>query len=89
MGPVEKYRLLVEQFLRREMPVSKFQETYLESFKNEATRFEDRIFEVLDRLFGDVDAYTDDGELLSMSPGQYIDEVELRLCAGNALRDLS
>lgn len=73
-----EYRSLLEQFLSGAMPVEEFQMTYLSRFKNEARRMEEPLFELLDGLFGDIDAFTTDPQLLAECPGYYLDEESLR-----------
>ena len=55
-----------------------FQHAYLGKFKMETERLDDTSFDLLDRLFGDVDAYTSDQGLLDENPSHYLDETCLR-----------
>jgi hypothetical protein len=72
------YRTLLEQFLSGAMSAEEFQTTYLDRFKNETRRLEEPLFELLDGLFGDVDAFTTDPSLLAEDPKYYVDEETLR-----------
>ncbi|MDC6171319.1 colicin immunity domain-containing protein [Paucibacter sp. XJ19-41] len=72
------YGLLLEQFLHGAISVEEFHTTYLDRFKNEAEQLNEPLFELLDELFGDVDSFTTDQQLLTDSPGFYLDEVRLR-----------
>ena len=71
------YKLLLEQFLTSAISVEKFQETYLDRFKNEGP-LDEPLFKLLDELFGDVDSFTSDPQLLAENPGFYLDEAGLR-----------
>jgi hypothetical protein len=82
------YRLLLEQFLMGAMPVEDFQTTYLDRFKNEGP-LDASLFELLDELFGDVDSFTTDSQLLAESPGFYLDEAGLREKVSRAMSHLS
>lgn len=72
------YGLLLERFLNREISVEEFQARYLERFKNEPRQLPEPLFELLDGLFGDVDAFSSDSELIAENPGFYLDEAGLR-----------
>jgi Bacterial self-protective colicin-like immunity len=71
------YGLLLEKFLSGAISVEEFQATYLDRFKNEE-QLHGPMFELLDELFGDVDSFTTDQQLLNENPGFYLDEVGLR-----------
>jgi hypothetical protein len=84
------YELLLERFLSGAMPVEEFQATYLNRFKCEE-RLDAPLFEVLDELFGDIDSFTADSQLLAEKPHFYLDETRLRQKvreAANRLSDL-
>lgn len=82
------YGSLLEQFLNGAMSVEEFQTTYLDRFKNEG-QVEDLLFELLDELFGDVDSFTRDPQLLAENPGLYLDEAGLREKVRSAVNRLS
>lgn len=82
------YRSLLEQFLNGAMPVEEFQATYLDRFKNEG-QLDEPLFELLDEIFGDVDSFTTDQQLLAENPGFYLDEVGLREKVRNVVNRLS
>lgn len=83
---------IVQRFIQGDLPVDEFQLQYLNMFKDETRRLSDPLFELLDRLFGDVDAYCGDPatrkELNATHPGFYLDESELRLRAMHAVEGL-
>jgi len=81
------YRLLLEQFLSGVSSAMEFQTTYLDCFKNEGL-LDERLFEILDELFGDIDSFSTDPELLAENPEFYIDEARLREKAQFAVRRL-
>ena len=69
---------MLERFLARELSVDQFQAKFLAIFKNETCRLDEPEFLLLDELFGDVDSFTADPELLAERPDFYIDEQTLR-----------
>ncbi|EHR71160.1 hypothetical protein BurJ1DRAFT_2324 [Burkholderiales bacterium JOSHI_001] len=73
-----EYARLLEQFLSGAVPAEEFQRAYLGRFKNEQRSLEEPLFEVLDELFGAVDAYTGDPLLLAEQPAFYLTEDGLR-----------
>jgi hypothetical protein len=77
MSTLVDYERLLEQFLSGAMPVEEFQATYLDRFKNEG-QLDEPLFELLDELFGDVDSFTTDPQLLAENPSFYLDEAGLR-----------
>jgi hypothetical protein len=85
---INSYLALLSEFLNGQMGVLDFQSAYLSKFKMETARFDDPTFDLLDRLFGDVDAYTSDQELLAENPSYYLDEDGLRIRVTQALNDL-
>lgn len=85
---INTYVELLSKFLSGQMSVLDFQRAYLSKFKMEAVRFDDSTYGVLDKLFGDIDAYTSDQELLMENPSYYLDEDGLRDRVAQALNDL-
>jgi hypothetical protein len=89
----QDYGLLLKQFLQGEMSAEEFQIAYLHQFKNESRQFDEALFEVLDTLFGDVDAFCADpdkrAELDAQIPGFYLDESELRQRVAHASEQLA
>lgn len=73
-----EYGLLLDLFLNRKISVEEFQATYLDRFKNEQRQLDEPLFELLDGLFGDVDAFSTDLELIAENPEYYLDEAGLR-----------
>jgi hypothetical protein len=88
MSTLVDYERLLEQFLSGAMPVEEFQATYLDRFKNEG-QLDESLFELLDELFGDVDSFTTDPQLLAENPGFYLDEAGLRQKVRQAAARLS
>lgn len=72
------YRELLERFLTHGLSVDQFQKAFLARFKNETRQLDESLFFLLDALFGDVDCYTSNPELLAESKGFYVDEQTLR-----------
>jgi len=71
-------RLLLQQFLSGAMGVDEFQTTYLNRFKKEEREYSEPLYEILDEIFGDVDSYIKDQQLISEKPGFYLDEKGLK-----------
>ena len=81
------YAALVRTFVRGEVPTSAFEREYLAAFKTEPADLPQPLFDVLEQLFTDVDAYSPD-----CAPGQetafVISEERLRQQAAAALASL-
>lgn len=82
------YTNLIEEFLKKSISVSDFEKTYLEKFKQETGEMEEEEFLILDNLFAEVDAYTDDLKAVADEPEYYIDENQLRASAEKTLEEL-
>lgn len=85
MSTIEKYILLITQFVTGEITASQFEGQYLEMFKNESNRFPEHAYGVLNKLFSDVDAYCDDPDLRDEED---LDDEALLVCAKEALESL-
>jgi Bacterial self-protective colicin-like immunity len=83
------YRILLNRFVEGAISPEEFQSAYLSRFKNEDKILDEPLFDLLDSLFGDVDAFTNDLELLTENPGFYLDEVALREKTAQALKKLA
>lgn len=78
------YLELLEAFLGAKMTTAEFERRYLELFKADDEIRPDPVFEILDRLFADIDAY-------SMEFGEEKDsltDAQLRARAAGAYREL-
>jgi hypothetical protein len=74
----EDYQTLLQEFLDGRISPLEFQKRYLDKFKREDRQMDRPTFRVLDRLFGDVDAFTYDSVLVSMNADFYVNEDQLR-----------
>lgn len=74
---ISEYCSLLKQFLGGEVSVMEFQASYLKRFAEEDW-LDEALFQLLDELFGDVNSYTTDQELLTSRPDFYLDEASLR-----------
>jgi hypothetical protein len=81
-----KYITLLKEFVTQTISANEFESKFLEMFKNETAPISEREFQILDKLFGDVDAYCSEPNLFD--PEFEIDEAELRLSAQKALDEL-
>src|SRR5688572_27426580 len=82
---LEKYLKLIFNFVQGNITADEFEASYLSFFKYETHKFGDEDFEVLDRLFGDVDAYCPDPQLRDQDD---LDEKALLESAKRALAEL-
>jgi Bacterial self-protective colicin-like immunity len=82
------YKILLNRFVEGAISPEEFKSAYLSRFKNEDRKLDEPLFDLLDSLFGDVDAFTNDQELLSESPTFYLNEVSLREKIVQALKEL-
>ena len=87
------YGLLLHGFLAGALSAEDFQRTYLDRFKNDSSVLDDALFEILDELFGAVDAFCADpallAELRGAKPGFYLDEKALRAKVAQASQRLA
>jgi hypothetical protein len=57
---VESYTALLAEFISGKVDAKTFEGRYLYKFKNESLQLPRGVFEELDQMFGDVDAYCSD-----------------------------
>lgn len=60
MSTIEKYNLLIMQFVTGEITAPHFEVSYLNMFKNESEMMPEKVYVVLNDLYLDVDAYCGD-----------------------------
>jgi hypothetical protein len=81
-NPREGYLSLMEAFINQTISARDFERRYVEKFKNESGSLDESTYQVLDEVFGDVDAFEPDEslrrELEAEDPGYYLDEVRLK-----------
>ncbi len=70
---LSQYLDLMDEFLSGRASAAEFEERYLKKFKADSFRRPRRIFDVLDRLFAEVDSYVADPSL--RDPGDLDDEM--------------
>lgn len=83
---LEQYILIITQFVAGDISASKFETSYLSMFKNETEVFPEHIYDVLNNLFLDVEAYCSDPELRD---DEDLDENDLLSSAKDALSNLT
>lgn len=83
---LRSYIHLMDEFIGAHMSAPEFQKSYLAALKLEGRGLEVRIFDVLQRLFGDADAYVAYPEL--RTEPEDLDDEQLRQCAIRARREL-
>lgn len=85
MSAIEKYTLLITQFVAGELTAPQFEVSYLDMFKNESEVFPECVYVVLNELFFYVDAYCSDPDLRDEED---VDDQELLERAKQALAKL-
>ncbi len=73
-----EYQDLIDRYVSGKISVQAFQSTFLQKFKGDTRHFSEAEFDVLDTLFGDLDAFTDDLGLIAESPDFYLTAAALR-----------
>lgn len=87
---LDKYISVIKKFTSGEMKASDFERIYLEMFKSE-TELNGQLFEILNMLFSDVDAFCGNPEIANYNkadPFHDIDENELLDRAKTSLKKL-
>ena len=79
------YWALIEAFVEGRLRATEFESIYLDLFLNDPTMWSEDLFDILDRLFGDVDAYCSDP---SLRDADDLDDEQLKSCAQRALDEL-
>jgi len=82
----ERYTALIRGFLDKAIDARELESRFLEKFKNETTILPLDVFEVLDELFADVDAFCPDPGLCEDDD---LNEQQLRAKAAEALAKLT
>ena len=62
---ISQYILLIEDFLKNKITAKQFEQSYLHIFKSDETFRTGKEFEILDRIFSDVDSFCDDPSLIT------------------------
>lgn len=75
MAGTKKYSGLLDRYLSGQIGVLEFESLYLEMFKSDTMTWGQREYEILNTLFGDVDAYCHDPSIRSSHD---LDETQLR-----------
>lgn len=58
-----RYKQLILNFINQEISATEFEKSYLLLFKSDRSKVGGEKFNILDKLFADVDAFVDDPEL--------------------------
>ena len=82
---ITKYVNLIERFLTKEVDAVTFERCYLDMFKHQDCFLPTSVFQILDGLFGDVDAFCADPEIRGDAD---LNEEQLRDRCGRALKQL-
>ena len=88
-GFKDDYARMMQDFMQGAMSTTEFVTGYLKKFKNETRELDEEEFEILDELFGDIDAYTPETSLIVENPNFYIDERQLRERVAMAIKKLT
>jgi hypothetical protein len=81
------YMLLIKRLLGNEISINKFRKLYFDKFVNE--QLDEQSFLILDKFYGDVEAFTTDESLIVKYPKFYINEATLREKASETLQRLN
>ena len=71
------YLKLIEKYLENSISIDDLINHYFEKFKND-NNINDTEFFILDELFGDLDSFTRDQELLDKKPDFFLNEAALK-----------
>jgi hypothetical protein len=86
------YMHMLKRFIDGEMSPAAFQRDFLRMFKSEMRQLDPAVFEILDKLFRDVDSFQPDpvlfSELEQEYPGFYLDERGVREAVAGAYGQL-
>jgi Bacterial self-protective colicin-like immunity len=77
-GFKQEYASMMQELMKGTITTTDFVTAYLNKFKSETRELDEVEFGILDELFGDIDAYTSDTNLIAENPNFYIDENQLR-----------
>ncbi len=83
---IEKYVVLITKFVEGTISAPQFESSYLDMYKAETEELPENIYNVLNSLFLDTDAYCADDELRDEGD---LDDEQLLFSANNALEELS
>ncbi len=84
---MDKYIKLLEEFAGGKISADEFEQRFLQLFKGDNNLQPGREFQILDKLFADVDAYCSDPDLIE-DPRFDIGEVQLRVSVQETLDKL-
>ena len=84
---MEKYIKLLQSFADSKISADQFEQQFLQMFKSDNNLQPGREFQILDKLFSDVDAYCSDPDLIE-DPRFDIGEVQLQVSAQETLDKL-
>jgi hypothetical protein len=79
------YEGMLKRFLAHQMSPQKFQTEFFQRFQNEGDDLDESMFLLLYELFGDLDCFTEDTELLAEKPEFYLDAKGLEREAADTL----
>lgn len=86
------YVSLTSQFLDGSLSAVEFQGKFMRAFKDETRDMAEPLFLLLDKLFGDVDSFCADpnllAELRALRPEYHLDEGQLRAQVAEALSEM-
>jgi hypothetical protein len=82
---VERYTRLIQRFLDGDIGATEFEAAFLQAYKADPTEWPDSLFNALDSLFADVDAFCADPTLRGPDS---LDEQQLRASCTAALAKL-
>jgi hypothetical protein len=83
-----EYEALIAGFVDGKTSAEEFQRAYLDRFKTEVRDLDEPLYQLLEGLFGDVDVFSANADLLNHWPHLYLDGAVLKERAKRALERL-
>jgi Bacterial self-protective colicin-like immunity len=79
---------LIEDFINHKITVSQFERMYMDKYLSNTVKLGDELFDIMDWLFAEVDAYTDLPLEPTDDPSDHLNEDQLRESAKETLAEL-
>lgn len=85
MNALDRYAELIKDFLEGNYSAAQFSDAFVQRFKSERGPMDERLFLLLDELFGDAESFTPNPALRQENAGFYLDEPGLQSKARDIL----
>jgi hypothetical protein len=77
-NPSSPYKALLDLYVNEKLSTEAFCRRYEDAYLSDRTMFEPELYEILNELFYDTDAWTSDPALIAERPSYYLNEVQFR-----------